>query len=69
MEEQLGFRDRQIKVEEEQELSLHEVDFAERKDAGVAGPVFVLWRRVCALLRVSGVYREPMLRERAGAHR
>lgn len=56
MQEQFGLRDRQIKVEEEQKLPLHEVDFAEGKDGGVASPVFVLWRRVCRLRRVSRLY-------------
>lgn len=64
--EQLGFRDRQVKVEEEQKLPLHEVDFAERKDGGVASPMFVLWRRVYTLRRVSRLVPPvaPMSRER-----
>jgi hypothetical protein len=57
VEEQFGLCDRQVKVEEEQKLPLHEVDFAERKDAGVASPVFVLRRRVCTFRRVSRLYR------------
>jgi len=45
--EELDLVHAQVKVEEEEELALHEVDLGEGEDGGVARPVLVLGRRVC----------------------
>jgi len=47
MFDEFSFVHSEIEIEEEEELSFHEVDFGEREDGSVSSPVFVLGRRVC----------------------
>lgn len=48
----------EVVVEEEEELSLHEVDFSRGEEGGVASPVLVLGRRVVEVLRSRDQSRE-----------
>lgn len=44
MFDEFSFVHSEIEIEEEEELSFHEVDFGEREDGSVSSPVFVLGR-------------------------
>lgn len=45
-------RDSEFKVQQEEELSLHEIDLGDGEGVGVSGPVLVLWRCVIEIFAI-----------------